>query len=169
MDSQNLSNGMECRNILFVRLLVVSICASCWSCLRWECSMQEAFRMLFREAKCTNTRREGWGGEYDFGTEIHKLSYICLFPPYLIFSYTFLLFPVDAYTFQSLKKRMLYVISEHVIYLHYLLIFFVCFVTCTIFSICLNLSSMSAWISVLQGFVPVVQFFCTFLFLGCPK
>ena len=47
--------------------------------------------------------------------------------------------------------------------------FLVCFVTCTIFSICLNLSSMSAWISVLQGFVAVVQFFCTFLFLGCPK
>ena len=157
MDSQNLSNGMECRNILFVRLLVVSICASCWSCLRWECSMQEAFRMLFREAKCTNTRREGWGGEYDFGTEIHKLSYICLFPPYLIFSYTFLLFPVDAYTFQSLKKR------ENVIFQNMLFIFFiiflsflVCFVTCTIFSICLNLSSMSAWISVLQSFVVVL-------------
>ena len=158
MDSQNQSTGMECRNILFVRLLVVSICASCWSCLRWECSMQEAFRML-SEAKCTNTRREGlrdWGREFDFGTDIHKLSYIYLFPPYLIFSYTFLLFPVDAYTFQSLKKRE-NVIFQNVQFIFIIFLsFLVCFVTCTIFSICLNLSSMSAWISVLQSFVAVL-------------
>ena len=41
---------------LFVRLLGVSTCASCWSCLRWESFFLEA-----SEAKCTNTRREGWG------------------------------------------------------------------------------------------------------------
>ena len=42
-DKNRVPNGMEHRNILFVRLLVVSICASCWACLRWECPLQEAF------------------------------------------------------------------------------------------------------------------------------
>ena len=99
--------------------------------------------------------RDG-GREYDFGKDIHKLSYIYLFPPYLIFSYTFLLFPVDAYTFQSLKKRE-NVIFQNVQFIFIIFLsFLVCFVTCTIFSICLNLSSMSAWISVLQSFVAVL-------------
>ena len=97
--------------------------------------------------------RDG-GREYDFGTDIHKLSYFYLFPPYLIFSYVHISFISSGciYISESEKERKCY-ISEHAIYLHYLLIFFVCFVTCTIFSICLNLSSMSAWISVLQSFV----------------
>ena len=99
-------------------------------------------------------KTRGMGGrEYDFGTDIHKLSYIYLFPPYLIFSYTFLLFPVDAYTFQSLKKRENVIFQNMLFIFIIFLSFLVCFVTCTIFSICLNLSSMSAWISVLQSFV----------------
>ena len=48
-------------------------------------------------------------------------EYIYLFPPYLIFSYTFLLFPVDAYTFQSLKEREN--VIEHTIYLFDLVVF----------------------------------------------
>ena len=99
--------------------------------------------------------RDG-GREYDFGTDIHKLSYIYLFPPYLIFSYTFLLFPVDAYTFQSLKKRENVIFQNMLFIFIIFLSFLVCFVTCTIFSICLNLSSISAWISVLQSFVAVL-------------
>ena len=77
-------------------------------------------KTLFSTVSRLNARiqdeRDG-GREYDFGTDIHKLSYIYLFPPYLIFSYTFLLFPVDAYTFQSLKKR------ENVIFQNMLFIF----------------------------------------------
>ena len=56
-----------------------------------------------------------------YRNRLHKLTYIHLFTPYLLFSYTFPLFPVDAYTFQSLKRECY--ISEHVIYLYYLLIF----------------------------------------------
>ena len=84
------------------------------------CAGNAPCRRPFECSRRLNARiqdeRDG-GKEYDFGTDIHKLSYIYLFPPYLIFSYTFLLFPVDAYTFQSLKKR------ENVIFQNMLFIF----------------------------------------------
>ena len=136
---------MEHRNILFVRLLVVSTCASCWSCLHWECS----FRDWISEAKCMNTKGEGWRREYDFGTETdYTSSHIFIFLR-LIFSFHthFLYFQWMHIHFRVWKReRMLYFRTCY-------LSFLVCFVTCTIFSICLNLSSMSAWISVLQSFV----------------
>ena len=104
-------------------------------------------------------KTRGMGGENMILVQTYPSSHIFIFSRLILsfHMYTFLLFPVDAYTFQSLKKR------ENVIFQNMLFIFFiiflsflVCFVTCTIFSICLNLSSMSAWISVLQSFVVVL-------------
>ena len=119
MDWQNQSTciGMEHRNILFVRLLVVSICASCWACLRWQCSLQEAFRTLFREAKCTNTRREGWGERIWFWYRYTQALIYLSFPTlsYLFIHISFISSGC-IYISESEKERECY-ISEHAIYL----------------------------------------------------
>ena len=73
-------------------------------------------------------KTRGIGGrEYDFGRDIHKLSYIYLFPPYLIFSYVHISFISSGciYISESEKERECY-ISEHAIYLFYYLLIFPC-------------------------------------------
>ena len=94
---------------------MVSTCASYWSCLRWECSMQEAFRMFFREAKCTNTRREGWGERIYLS--VPALSYLFIHISFISSG--------CIYISESEKERECY-ISEHAIYLFYYLLIFPC-------------------------------------------
>ena len=132
--------------------------SGCWGFLLvllagHACAGKVSFESLRRLSAWIQDERDG-GGNIHRNTQ--ALICIYLLPPYLIFSYTFLLFPVDAYTFQSLKKRENVIFQNMLFIFIIFLSFLVCFVTCTIFSICLNLSSMSAWISVLQSFVAVL-------------
>ena len=110
---------MECRNILFVRLL----CASCWSCFRWECSCWHKALGMLSEAKCTNTRREGWG-ERIWLWYRHTQALIYLSFPALSYLFIHISFISSGciYISESEKERECY-ISEHAIYLYYLLIF----------------------------------------------